>query len=116
MPPSSSCTVIATVYTPSSAYVWLPAILPVEGVPGMPLVSATLAPETASRPSPQLMSYVNDSATSPPMTGFSGLSKPGSLKLDEKETAPPSLIVLFETTGASSAGATLLTVTENVLK
>ena len=76
-----------TVYVPSSAYVCEPAIVPLDGVPGPPLISAIEAPVIASRPSPQLMSYVNDSCSGSVIFGgtaafgLSGLSKPGSVNV-----------------------------------
>src|SRR5262249_22085826 len=61
MPLLSSCRVPVTLYRPSSAYVCLALIAPLDGAPGPPFVSAMVIPAIASRPSPQSMSYVNDS-------------------------------------------------------
>src|SRR5262249_16899442 len=90
---------------------------PVEATPGEPFTSGVATFVNSCRPSPQLMSYVNDSATSPPLGGIfvlSGLSKPGSLKLTLKLPDPASLMVVVLGTSPESVGATLFTVMTNV--
>ncbi len=55
VPPSSSLIVTVTVYTPLSAYVWLPSNDPAVGAPGEPGTSIVGAPDCSGVPSPQLM-------------------------------------------------------------
>src|SRR5438094_10657802 len=93
-------------------------IVTLDVVPASPLRSAIEAPVTASRPSPQLMSYVNDSWSGSVMLGgtaafgLSPLSNPGSVNVarlarsEERRVGIECLSV-----GVVTVGAKLLTVT-----
>src|SRR4029079_19208832 len=90
---------------------------PVDGVPAMPLTSGVERFTTSCRPSPQLTSYVNDSAPSPPLDAsstLSGLSKPGSEKLMLKLTDPASRILVVLVARPESCGFTFSTTMVNV--